>query len=399
MIRCALAFLALEVLFRSAACGIFVRPEMIPTERLLKNTEAYLAQHPRDATAYYTVGRIHYLAFVLGLDRLPAFRAGENDLPKVANDELIGEPVAALRQAHAEELARAELKLKPGEIPDGDEARSRYFAAVSRHQQALEKSNWTPEKLSTEALLEHAVKARQAFSQALEIEPNNGLFHLGVASLLTQIADWNDDAKVNSLPPALTGDLRTQARSEYLIAWTQAYPQESKATHLPLLGLSEFVSYEAGQAFIQLAEQPGLELTKDEKAALPRIHAAIDKQEKLPMGPITPLILPLRPNGAIDNLLAPDHLVEFDLRGFGVPELWPWLQPDAGLLVWDPEDRRDIRSGRQLFGNYTFQIFWPTGFDALAALDDNADGAAHRARTRWPQRVVRSQRRRRFIAR
>ncbi|MEO8352082.1 MAG: hypothetical protein ABI680_10140 [Chthoniobacteraceae bacterium] len=374
MIRCTLVFLVLEILCCSATFGIFVRPEMIPTERLLKNTGAFLAKHPRDAAAHYTLGRIHYLAFVLGLDRLPAHRGGENELPKIANDELIGEPVAAMRQERAEELARAEFKLKPGALPDGDAERSRYFAAISRHQQELHESNWRPEKLSTEALLEHAVQARQAMDRALEIEPDNGLFHLGLASLLTQVADWNEEAKVDPLPPALRGGLRTQARAEFLLAWTKSYPADSKATHLPLLGLNEFVSYEAGQAFVRLAEQPAAKLSPGETAALARIQAAIDQQEKLPVGPITPMIVPLRPTGSIEELLAPNHLVEFDLRGFGVPELWSWLQPEAGLLVWDPEDQRDIRSGRQLFGSYTFQIFWPTGYDALAALDDNADG-------------------------
>jgi hypothetical protein len=44
------------------------------------------------------------------------------------------------------------------------------------------------------------------------------------------------------------------------------------------------------------------------------------------------------------------------------------------LLVWDPLDQRTITSGRQLFGNYTFQIFWRNGYEALRALDDDGDG-------------------------
>jgi len=43
-------------------------------------------------------------------------------------------------------------------------------------------------------------------------------------------------------------------------------------------------------------------------------------------------------------------------------------------LVWDPARRGDIISGQQLFGAYSFQIFRETGYDALAALDDDGNG-------------------------
>lgn len=65
--------------------------------------------------------------------------------------------------------------------------------------------------------------------------------------------------------------------------------------------------------------------------------------------------------------------MDFDLRGYGPRERRPWVKPELGLLVWDPERTGDIRSARQLFGGYTFQIFRANGYDALAALDDNGD--------------------------
>jgi hypothetical protein len=69
-----------------------------------------------------------------------------------------------------------------------------------------------------------------------------------------------------------------------------------------------------------------------------------------------------------------DTLVTFDLDGEGHAEAWEWITPETAFLVWDPEDRRDIRSGTQLFGNYTFQVIWRDGFRALSVLDDNMDG-------------------------
>ena len=57
-----------------------------------------------------------------------------------------------------------------------------------------------------------------------------------------------------------------------------------------------------------------------------------------------------------------------------VREDWPWVQPDAGILVWDPLDGARIESGRQLFGSVSFFLFHRDGYEALRLLDDNQDG-------------------------
>ena len=64
----------------------------------------------------------------------------------------------------------------------------------------------------------------------------------------------------------------------------------------------------------------------------------------------------------------------FDLDGDGIDELWPWLTPDAGWLVWDPENRGEITSGRQLFGSASAWLFFSDGYRVLDALDDDRDG-------------------------
>lgn len=46
----------------------------------------------------------------------------------------------------------------------------------------------------------------------------------------------------------------------------------------------------------------------------------------------------------------------------------------AAWGVWDPKRTGRIHSGTQLFGSVTFLMFWRTGYDALAALDDDGDG-------------------------
>jgi hypothetical protein len=94
----------------------------------------------------------------------------------------------------------------------------------------------------------------------------------------------------------------------------------------------------------------------------------------LKQGLVTPIVFSFRPAAHLDALLAPDTQVDFDLRGYGAQEQWSWVKPELGLLVWDPACSGQIRSARQLFGGYTFQIFRDNGYDALAALDDNLDG-------------------------
>jgi hypothetical protein len=66
--------------------------------------------------------------------------------------------------------------------------------------------------------------------------------------------------------------------------------------------------------------------------------------------------------------------VRFDLDGDGTAELWPWVSPATGILVWDPNRKSSITSGRQLFGSVSWWLFFADGYHALDALDDNRDG-------------------------
>lgn len=355
------------------AHAMFLMPDLVPVERLVKSAETYVAQHPGDASAHYTLGRIRYLAFILQIEMVPTYRDAEDGRPSPVSDKLIGQPLAAARRQRAQDLARTEMGIKTG-IPEDEEQRQRFFQIASRHEDKLKEESWRPPAPKPEVLVAHAAKAAESFRKAKELNAKDGLYALGLASLLEQFADWNDEAKIAVLPPPLAGNLRAIARSEYLTAWTLASPDDARVRNIPVGGLGDLVSYEAGSAFLRLAETANGNLPEPEKAARKRVQAALDKLEKLPPGPITPIVLALKPHAQLSELLAPETTVEFDLRGFGGCERWPWLRPDAGLLVWDPLDQRTITSGRQLFGSYSFQIFWGTGYDALRALDDDADG-------------------------
>ena len=74
---------------------MFIRPEPVPIDRLLKSAEAYRAANPDSADAHYVLVRIRYLAFarssaLISFESGNAFvRLGENDLrPRDADSEL-----------------------------------------------------------------------------------------------------------------------------------------------------------------------------------------------------------------------------------------------------------------------------------------------------------------------
>lgn len=102
------------------------------------------------------------------------------------------------------------------------------------------------------------------------------------------------------------------------------------------------------------------------------------KKDKTTLGTmlraVTPILIPMVVDARFEDLVDQNAGVLFDLDGSGVPRRWGWLTPKAGWLVFDPNKTGHVSSALQMFGNVTFWIFWPNGYEALAALDDNGDG-------------------------
>ena len=90
--------------------------------------------------------------------------------------------------------------------------------------------------------------------------------------------------------------------------------------------------------------------------------------------PITPLAVPLRDGLCVADMVDCAARVRFDADGSGERKRWSWLSRDAAWLVYDQKQSGRITSALQLFGNVTFWLFWENGYQALATLDDNADG-------------------------
>src|SRR5690606_5033487 len=145
----------------------------------------------------------------------------------------------------------------------------KYWQAVTRITDKLAKENWTPPPLSNEALLNHADRAAQSFQRAMKLDAKNGLYPLGYASLMLQVAEWVETAKDVTLPESLKIDQRAAARDAFLKAWNLSFPTDSNSKRLPPMGLPGMVSHEAGRAFVHLCDASPDRLTAEEKTALP----------------------------------------------------------------------------------------------------------------------------------
>jgi hypothetical protein len=152
-----------------------------------------------------------------------------------------------------------------------------------------------------------------------------------------------------------------------------AIQEDLQREYRPLGGVREIVSYEAGNAYIRLWEAEA-EIPADVAERILGMKDNLAILDKLPLGPITPVVFSLQGGDSLVDLLAPAHVVSFDLDGDGVVERRPWVKPTTGFLAWDGDRDGRITSGRELFGSVTWWLLFPNGYRALDMLDDNRDG-------------------------
>jgi hypothetical protein len=206
----------------------------------------------------------------------------------------------------------------------------------------------TDDKEKLKAAQEHLEKALKLYDDALKLAPDDLKAQLGRAWLLTQtdkkdeaikalrkVAEegWKKDKELKGLPPG--AHVFTREVADYL---------------LPLLDK---------------------EKDKDEIKTLNERVAQINK---LPRA-VTPIAVPLKDGLKASDLEDRAASVAFDADGSGLKRNWTWIDPkNAAWLVHDPKRTGKVDSALQMFGGVTFWLFWETGYDALAALDDNGDG-------------------------
>jgi hypothetical protein len=314
------------------AFGEFEGNSLAPADRLIANTTAYIKEHPTDPMGPYTLARVHYLAFATRGATLNAWPNDGRALPEI------------------------------------------YDPMPTRPQS----SNLNPMDAS---LRVHLTEAIENFRKAIQMDEKNGLFHLGLASISRQaLSSGLELGAIPGMAPAdipkdgnFTAVWREQAIAEYL----KAYQLSIDTTAMiragsPGGGTVTSASYEAGTRYVEMVGARGVR--DSERTVYERIKDSLPSLSKQGISFITPIVFRLTAPVRLEALLDAGKTVAFDLAGSGIPQRYTWLRPDTGILVWDPTRAGRITSGHQLFGSVTFQMFWPDGYRAIDALDDNRDG-------------------------
>jgi hypothetical protein len=365
-------FLILLVsLYASPADAMFVGPTYAPVNRLIANTTAFVKENPGNAHGYYTLARIHYLAFINKASVVGV--TNEDSPPRIAPDWLLGDFVFRMRWERALELTLAQYGYSSrSDIPKKE--RRKFNKDVQKKEQQLEKEGWRFERLKDEECVNHAAKAMRNFRKAISLDQDNGLYHLGLASLLQQYVQFLRDIELDQVPEEFRSIILSRAKELYYTAYKLSIKDDLKKKYMPLEGLRGLVGYEGGKAYVRLVKDDK-SITDSEKKKLSKVEKDLKRLGDLPVSMVTPIIFSFEKCSALPDLLAPGLRVRFNLDGDGDVELWPWVKPTTGILVWDPDGKGLISSGRQLFGSVSWWLFFADGYHALDALDDDRNGA------------------------
>lgn len=303
------------------AQAIWMRPEEpVPVKRLLANVERYVREHPKDARGYYTLGRLHSLAFA-------------QDNPRVGvYTKLPDQPKGLVSFPPFESVRVKRQKQKP------------------------------PDK----SALKHLNESVRYYRRATELDKTDETAFLGLGWMLEQ-GHLLGRAAGSPPPGNKAGD--SSWRGQALAAYRAAYRLGKAQDHAGLMG-TDIVAIEAAAGVERL--QKGQRLTRTEQGELAEMRVTVKKIQETPR-PITPIVFPLNGRLPLRQLLS-KRTVSFDIAGNGLKRRWPWIQPNAGLLVWDPLKTGRVTSGRQLFGSVTWWMFWRDGYQPLAALDNDSNG-------------------------
>ena len=193
---------------------------------------------------------------------------------------------------------------------------------------------------------DHLATAIQGYQEAIALAPDNAIARLGLAWAYQQSKD---------IPKAVAA---------YRAAIEVAWPQERDRT--AIMGWLS-VTEETSRYLVPLLD-PARD--KEEIAKLRGYSQQLEKMARM----ITPIAIPLGGRLAVEDLVDRSAVVAFDADGSGLRRSWTWITPDAGWLVFDSRQTRQIQSGLQMFGSVTFWLFWDNGYEALRSLDDDGDG-------------------------
>ncbi len=320
--------LLLLMLFSSPLWAIFMMPQLVPLDSMMQDLEAKAKAEPENPEWIYRQGRVAYLGMDLGRSAAPAYR------PDQPGESLPGEPHLPSDPSFFDHRA-----------PQG----------------------WEIDVLNVSERQALAEKALVNLTEARKRSPDTALYALTYASFVRR---WLELEELHAEAPASLQELNLAvARTAFKEAWMKGREADLAREHQPVEGRRALISGEAARAWLALEED-----SKPDAATARKMKKDLKALETLPMGPITPIVFhPLqqeRKTAPIDE----EARVAFDLAGNGSGGIWPWIEEGAAFLVWDPLLQGRIRSGSQMFGDYSWEMPWKHGFEALATLDRNKDG-------------------------
>lgn len=358
------------VILAGVAAGRWMQPVYVPVDRMIENATAYIAEEPNDPSGYYTLARIHYLAFANKAFLVGTWNQGVP--PSVIPHWWWEDYLYSVRRAEAIRIALEEFGLESIDELTAENM-SAFYDRVYAIEAQLSAENWQPAQPTGEQLIGHAGAAQWNFHRAIALDPNNALYYLGQASLGEQYLDYFAEASPNLMPAALKRIMLATVKETYLLTYQLSIEEDLELEFRPIEGLRGIISYEAGNAFIRLWEAEP-EIPKDVQELILTIRTNLKILESLPWGAITPIVLSFQSHASLADLLAPETHVSFDLDGDGGREKRSWIKPTTGFLVWDGNGDGRVTSGREMFGSVTWWLFFPDGYRAMDVLDDNRDG-------------------------
>jgi len=371
----------------------YAGPTDWPLDRLIANLVAQLAEHPFDAPARYQLGRAHAFAFALERTTLRVRGTAVVELaeqprgtdptsrPMTQEEKLwhLAQGVTHLRKACESEDAPKWMResrhltlawlLEIG-APLGERVDSLTVLAVAPAALGDDEAATLRAQIDDLGSSEgtHANDAREALSRPENLER--------ALPLLIAAAATPETPRQRAAASLVQRYWIERAIAEYWRAFELAIREDLSHEEVSLeagKSLSDLVSREALDAYTRLVRQRGA--SPEEEARLAHASEQWKELEAKPRGSwITPILLSLDGCKPLEELITPELAVPFDLDGDGIDELWPWLAPDAGWLVWDPQHRGEITSGRQLFGSASGWLFFQDGYRVLDVLDDDRDG-------------------------
>jgi Tetratricopeptide repeat len=199
----------------------------------------------------------------------------------------------------------------------------------------------------TAAAGEHLTKAIARYREALEIAPAHPVAKMGLGWTLSQAGDKAGAIQV--LRELVVESQSKDPRVAGVMAGFRSLTEEAVLYLVPLLD------------------------PERDRAEIDRLRALAAEMARRPRA-ITPIAVPLADRLGPEEIVDPNASVAFDLDGSALPQRWTWICPTAAWLVFDKRGTGSVTSGLQLFGSVTFWLFWRNGYDALRALDDDADG-------------------------